>query len=121
MYAPDDMEHFKGRGIYTCTSSGKANHAITVIGFGQQGGTPYWLIRNSWGKNVGDKGYYKIRMTDNGIEDCVIRQKVVWVVRRNEIETVNKTMVIETIKKICFSLKAVERCPRGTMAEATEI
>lgn len=57
---------------YHC-SSGEANHAVLITGFDKTGGTPYWILRNSWGSSWGVDGYAYVKMGGNicGIADSV--------------------------------------------------
>lgn len=34
-------------------------HAIKILGWGEENGTPYWLAANSWNSDWGDKGWIK--------------------------------------------------------------
>jgi cathepsin B len=59
-------------GVYI-RKSGKleGGHAVKVVGWGVEAGTPYWLVANSWGPTWGLSGYFKIRRGTNecGFED----------------------------------------------------
>ena len=48
-------------------------HAIKIIGWGNQNGTDYWLVANSWGTDWGLDGYFKIK---KGVNECDIESSV---------------------------------------------
>jgi cathepsin B len=59
-------------GVYQHKTGGLlGGHAVKVIGWGTDGGLPYWLVQNSWGTGWGLQGYFEIlRGSDEcGIED----------------------------------------------------
>ena len=41
------------------------NHAVVAVGYGVENGVPYWLIKNSWGADWGDHGYFKMELGKN--------------------------------------------------------
>ncbi|KAL5768511.1 hypothetical protein ACOSP7_015057 [Xanthoceras sorbifolium] len=63
-------------GVYTSTTCGSTpmdvNHAVVAVGYGVENGVPYWLIKNSWGADWGDNGYFKMEMGKNmcGVATC---------------------------------------------------
>lgn len=40
-------------------------HAVIVVGYGQENGEDYWLVRNSYSKNWGENGYVKVSRNKN--------------------------------------------------------
>jgi len=38
----------------------RINHGVNLVGWGVEKGTKYWTVRNTWGKEWGEDGYYRI-------------------------------------------------------------
>ncbi len=58
-------------------STTRLNHAVTLVGYGTENDVPYWIIRNSFGKDWGENGYFRIY---RGKGVCGINKYVVTVV-----------------------------------------
>ncbi|KAF6217104.1 hypothetical protein GE061_001457 [Apolygus lucorum] len=60
-----DFVHYKS-GVYKHVTGGfLGRHAVRVLGWGVEEGTPYWLVANSWNSDWGDKGLFKIQRGSN--------------------------------------------------------
>ncbi|CAO2207953.1 unnamed protein product [Urochloa humidicola] len=55
-----NFQHYK-KGVYNGPCGTKLNHAVTVVGYGQEGKDKYWIVKNSWGAKWGDKGFIKMK------------------------------------------------------------
>ncbi|AES80259.1 putative fruit bromelain [Medicago truncatula] len=56
------MFKFYSSGIFTGECGTKPNHALTIVGYGtSKDGIKYWLVKNSWSKRWGEKGYIRIK------------------------------------------------------------
>eukprot|EP00062_Callorhinchus_milii_P027046 gi/632989885/ref/XP_007883887.1/ PREDICTED: cathepsin L1-like [Callorhinchus milii] len=55
---PDFRHYRKGILFDTgCTSRKPTDHGMLLVGFGEQHGKKYWILKNSWGNRWGDNGY----------------------------------------------------------------
>ncbi len=46
------------------------NHAVVLVGYGEDSGQKYWLVRNSWSASWGEAGYIRLARFDNEDEIC---------------------------------------------------
>lgn len=68
-----DFFTYKG-GVYRQISQRYiGSHSVKILGWGEEEGTKYWVVANSWNTHFGLKGFFKIlRGTDEcGIESAV--------------------------------------------------
>ncbi|EIE25566.1 cysteine proteinase [Coccomyxa subellipsoidea C-169] len=80
----EDWRFYKS-GVYNntrCSPKLKAlDHAVVVSGYGEtEGGEKYWIVKNTWSANWGEKGY--IRISRDPAYDCGIATQAIY----NEIE-----------------------------------
>ncbi|KAI1717023.1 papain family cysteine protease domain-containing protein [Ditylenchus destructor] len=56
-------------GIYTHESGEPlGGHAVKLIGWGEENGTPYWIGANSWNTDWGNKGFFRIIRGKNMVD-----------------------------------------------------
>ena len=69
-----DASHFSfqlySQGIYDEPSCSPVmlDHGVGCVGYGTEGSTSYWIVRNSWGNGWGENGY--IRMIKDKANQC---------------------------------------------------
>jgi len=63
-----DTRYFQSysSGILTSSDCGtNLDHGVLIVGYGEDKGQKYWLVKNSWSTSWGDEGYVKIARSDS--------------------------------------------------------
>uniref|UniRef100_A0AAY4D2W0 Cathepsin B n=1 Tax=Denticeps clupeoides TaxID=299321 RepID=A0AAY4D2W0_9TELE len=66
LYKSGVYQHVSGEAV--------GGHAIKILGWGVEHGTPYWLAANSWNTDWGDNGFFKML---RGEDHCGIESEMV--------------------------------------------
>jgi len=68
-----DFPNYKSGVYHHVTGSELGGHAVKIVGWGVENGTPYWLVANSWNYDWGDGGFFKIL---RGKDECGIEGSI---------------------------------------------
>nr|BBA83994.1 actinidin [Actinidia chinensis] len=69
--AGDAFKHYSS-GIFTGPCGTAIDHAVTIVGYGTEGGIDYWIVKNSWDTTWGEEGYMRILRNVGGAGTCGI-------------------------------------------------
>ena len=79
--------------VIPTTDNSSTRHTVLVVGYGNENGVPYWLVKNSWSSSWGIDGYIKLA----------------W---RNNICGVTKNPVVALFKHTTFQFPVKEKIDR---------
>lgn len=68
------MRYYSGGVDDASDCSTTLNHAVLLVGYGEDDGESYWTIKNSWGYLWGESGYYRLK---RGANKCGMATEVV--------------------------------------------
>jgi len=87
---PAALENYTGGIFHDTTGDMNIVHDISVVGYGVENGTKYWVVRNSWGSHFGESGFFRVV---RGINNIGIEGQCAWAVPR---DTWSKPWIHET-------------------------
>jgi hypothetical protein len=63
--ADNDFTYGYRGGVYRGKNSTDVDHNVEVVGWGEEGETKFWHVRNSWGTFWGEMGFFKVQRGNN--------------------------------------------------------
>lgn len=99
MAVTQEFVDYDGKGVFVDkTNDTTITHDISLVGYGVENGTKYWLGRNSWGSYWGIEGFFKII---RGVNNLAIESDCSWGTPRDTWtkDERNTTKPAENLKK----------------------
>jgi len=53
------FQHYAG-GVLTSECGSSLDHGVLLVGYGTDGSDDYWKVKNSWGEDWGESGYFRL-------------------------------------------------------------
>lgn len=70
VHVGSELQFYNGGIVKAIACDKAANHGVVIAGYGTEDGVDYWKVKNSWGGDWGEDGYFRIERGKNacGIE-----------------------------------------------------
>jgi C1A family cysteine protease len=59
-------------GVMTFWCGTNLDHGVLAVGYGTDGSTDYWKVKNSWGSSWGESGFFRLERGKGGPDECGI-------------------------------------------------
>lgn len=112
---PDTLRTYTG-GIYEDTT-GNVNltHEVSVVGYGVEDGKKFWVVRNSWGTQWGEQGFFRVV---RGVNNIGIEQECAWATAKDTWTNEVKHITTEAERKDPRNAKELPNSPYPEDEEA---
>lgn len=71
-----DEMYLYDSGIFNENCGINIDHCVTIVGYGEENGVEFWIVKNSWGTDWGEGGYFKLLKSGTpGPGECGIRME----------------------------------------------
>ena len=85
------------------TGATELDHSISIVGYGEEKGIPFWIGRNSWGEYWGESGFFRLL---RGVNNLGVESNCQWAIPANQgssiIKTIEEKEVAETYMSGCI-------------------
>ena len=75
------------QGVFTGECGTDLDHGVAAVGYGTTAdGTKYWIVRNSWGEEWGEKGYIRMQRGVSAKEGlCGIAMEASYPIKKSSV------------------------------------